>query len=87
MGLGRHPLSTHTALTSTNHSIYRFIKGHSVLIALISMSFVLTSFMTLYYRRENARRDVVLAESGYTDEQRFEEREKGDNAMFFRYTV
>jgi hypothetical protein len=55
----------------------------------ISMSICLTSFMTIYLRRENARRDAVAAERGVTmddlnDEQ---EREKGDDAKFFRYTV
>ncbi|KAL2061580.1 hypothetical protein VTL71DRAFT_6957 [Oculimacula yallundae] len=70
----------------------RFITGHSVLIALISMSFTLTSFMTIYYRRENARRDALCAElemapGGYTDEMKWDEREKGDEALFFRYCV
>lgn len=43
--------------------------------------------MTIFYRRENARRDAILADGGYTDEQKVEEREKGDDAMFYRYTV
>ncbi|EKD15411.1 high-affinity nicotinic acid transporter [Drepanopeziza brunnea f. sp. 'multigermtubi' MB_m1] len=65
----------------------RFVKGHCILIGLTSMSFILTSIMTLYYRRENARRDAILAEGNYSDEQKLAEREKGDDAMFYRYTV
>ncbi|KAK6579872.1 hypothetical protein PZA11_007580 [Diplocarpon coronariae] len=65
----------------------RFIKGHSILIAFTSMSFVLTYVMTMYYRRENARREKIFAEISHTDEQRFDEREKGDDATFYRYTV
>jgi hypothetical protein len=67
----------------------RFIKGHAILIGIISMAICLTSFMTIYLRRENARRDAIARERGVTmddlsDEQ---EREKGDGAEFFRYTV
>ena len=49
--------------------------------------------MTLYLRRENARRDLYAAANGlpepenYTDEMREAEREKGDNATFFRYVI
>lgn len=48
--------------------------------------------MTIYYRRENARRDALCAErniapGGYTDEMKWDERELGDDALFFRYTV
>lgn len=56
------------------------------------MSFFLTIFMHLYLKRENARRDRLAAEAGlqpedYTEEQRYAEREKGDYASFYRYTV
>lgn len=44
--------------------------------------------MTLYLRRENARRDrVYKAPELYTAAEKYEEREKGDGASFFRYTV
>jgi hypothetical protein len=70
----------------------RFIKGHAILIALISMSLSLTTLMTCYYRRENARRDAVLRGRNmtigdYSNEMKYEEREMGDDAGFFRYTV
>jgi hypothetical protein len=52
------------------------------------MSLVLCVFMTIYLRRENARRDrEYKAPSEYTLEEKLAEREKGDNASFFRYTV
>lgn len=56
------------------------------------MAFTLSTFMTCYYRRENARRDAQLrgrnmAIGDYSSEMKWEEREKGDDATFFRYTV
>ncbi|PNS19670.1 hypothetical protein CAC42_7514 [Sphaceloma murrayae] len=62
--------------------------GHSILLGFISMSFLLSLFMTTYLRRENARRDKVhKAPSEYAEAERELEREKGDNATFFRFTV
>lgn len=49
--------------------------------------------MTIYLRRENARRDRLLQNSRrtdlkeYTQEEKMEERARGDDASFFRYTV
>lgn len=56
------------------------------------MSFVLTVFMTIYLRRENARREAWAVENNrqpenYTEDEKFAERERGDNATFYRYTV
>jgi hypothetical protein len=57
------------------------------------MSFVLSTLMTIYLRRENARRDKEAAASGmmtlkdYSQEQKDEQRHRGDYATFFRYTV
>ncbi|TVY23280.1 putative transporter [Lachnellula hyalina] len=70
----------------------RFINGHAVLIALISMSLVLTLFMTIYLGRENTRRDVLLSQQNLSlenvsDDEKYVQREKGDDASFFRYTV
>lgn len=64
----------------------RFIQGHCILLGLIFMSFCLTSFMTIYYRRENARR-AVLSVDDLSEEELALEREKGDRALFFKYTV
>lgn len=62
--------------------------GHSILIGTLTMSFILQGCMTLYLRRENARRDrEYKAPDQYTTEEKTLEREKGDNATFFRYTV
>lgn len=70
----------------------RFIPGHITLASTVAMSAVLTIFMSLYLRRENARRDQWAIEhnmlpENYTDAQKKEEHEKGDNATFYRYTV
>lgn len=55
-----------------------------------SLAFLLTLFMTIWYRIENARRDRVSAEVSrqeMTEEQKALEQELADNAPFFRYTV
>jgi len=65
-----------------------FKKGHGILIGLLTMSIVLSTGMSVYWRRENARRDRLFKKpEDYTNEERFAEREKGDAASFFRYTV
>lgn len=52
------------------------------------MAFVLSAFMTMYLRRENARRDREYKRpEEYTVEEKLLERHLGDNASFFRYTV
>lgn len=71
---------------------YRFIPGHVTLASTVSMSFLLTCFMTLYLRRENARRNQWAIDNNrqpemYTEEEKHAERERGDNATFYRYTV
>jgi len=70
----------------------RYFSGHGLLIATTSMSLALCCFMTTYLRKENARRDALMVEQGltlesYSDEMKEAEREKGDNATFFRFTV
>lgn len=66
----------------------RYLSGHLALVGTLSMSLVLSVFMTIYLRWENARRDAEhkpLAE--YTYEDKMRESERGDDATFFRYTV
>lgn len=66
----------------------RYLSGHLALVGTLSMSLVLCVFMTIYLRRENARREArhkPLAE--YTYQEKMTESEMGDNATFFRYTV
>lgn len=65
----------------------RYLSGHGTLIGLITMSTCLSIFMTLYLRRENKRRDAVKPVEAYTEAERVAERERGDYASFFRYTV
>lgn len=65
-----------------------FRQGHGILIGMITMSTCLSIFMTLYLRKENKRRDSVGKDPAtYTEAEKDAEREKGDNATFFRYTV
>jgi sugar phosphate permease len=70
----------------------RYFSGHGLLIATTTMSLSLCCFMTIYLRKENARRDALMASQGltldgYSDDMKDSEREKGDNATFFRYTI
>ncbi|KAK7429014.1 hypothetical protein QQZ08_004421 [Neonectria magnoliae] len=61
--------------------------GHATLLATTSMSCILSIIMTLYLRRENARRDRThKAPSEYTRAEKMMEQDSGDNATFFRYT-
>jgi len=65
-----------------------FHTGHITLLGLISMSTILQTIMTTYLRRENARRDREYKKpEEYTEAERYAERDKGDYASFFRYTV
>jgi len=65
-----------------------YVPGLSVLLGFQIGAAILATFMTLYLRRENARRDRVhKPPAQYTEEERVAEREKGDSATFFRYTV
>jgi len=66
----------------------RYIPGHATLLAFQCMAMLLAICMTTYLRRENARRDrEYKPPSEYTEEEKILEREKGDNASFFRYTI
>lgn len=65
-----------------------YYTGHGTLMGCEAMACVLSIFMTVYLRRENARRDgEYKPPHEYTEAEREAEREKGDNATFFRYTV
>ena len=66
----------------------QFVPGHSILIGCLSMSTILSIIMTTYLRRENARRDREYKKpEEYTEAEKELEREKGDHATFFRYTI
>jgi MFS family permease len=64
-----------------------FRTGHLVLLSTTAMSCALAIWMTLYLGRENRRRDAIKPAALYTDEEKVKERENGDDAGFFRYTV
>ncbi|UPK94417.1 hypothetical protein LCI18_005352 [Fusarium solani-melongenae] len=62
--------------------------GHATLIGTTTMSCILSILMTIYLRRENARRDNThKAPTEYTRAEKEMEQDSGDNATFFRYTV
>ncbi|KAJ9603420.1 hypothetical protein H2200_012198 [Cladophialophora chaetospira] len=66
----------------------QFTKGHSILIGLLTLGATTCTLMTTYYRRENARRDAKhKAIAQYSLDEKASEREKGDSATFFRFTV
>ncbi|EDR02787.1 uncharacterized protein LACBIDRAFT_239030 [Laccaria bicolor S238N-H82] len=67
-------------------------QGHIVSIGMLTLSFFLCLFMHRYLLRENSRRDAEMMAQGltlesYSEEQKFQEHEKGDDASFFRYSV
>lgn len=54
------------------------------------MAFLLTVFMSIWYRLENARRDRASGEAGrheLSQEEKRLEQEMADDAPFFRYSV
>lgn len=56
--------------------------------SLVSLSLVITVFMTIWLRRENARRAKILTLGNFTPEMlKAEEDEKGDKAVTFVYTI
>lgn len=67
----------------------RYIPGHGMLAGMCGFAALLSLFMTLYLRYENKRRDKVFAKAPekYTAEEKYAEREIGDSASFFRFTV
>jgi hypothetical protein len=66
----------------------RFRHGYAALIGFCLMACILSICMTTYFRVENARRDCQHKRpEEYTHAKRKLEREKGEYASFFRYTV
>ena len=62
--------------------------GHGALVGLCAMSAILSTFMTLYLRWENRRRDRMHKRpEEYTAAEKEAERELGDSATFFRFVV
>jgi hypothetical protein len=60
-----------------------YFSGHGLLT--VTMSLLLCMFLHSYLVHENARRDIEMAARGltldsYTEEMKYEEREKGDDA-------
>jgi MFS family permease len=68
--------------------VNNYRSGHIILASTTSMSCLLSILMTIYLRRENARRNAAtkpIEEFTYAEKEL--ETDRGDNATFFRYTV
>ncbi|KAG9243453.1 high-affinity nicotinic acid transporter [Calycina marina] len=70
----------------------RFRTGHYVLVGLCSIALCFVVLLMFLLDRENKRRDRELAVLGlslddYTKELQDNDREKGDDTLFFRYTI
>ncbi|TEY39984.1 hypothetical protein BOTCAL_0444g00060 [Botryotinia calthae] len=70
----------------------RFIEGHSIFLSLLSLAFVLTVLMMTYHKMENNRRVARDAERGltadtYTPKMKLQQKDEGDDATFWRYTM
>jgi hypothetical protein len=61
--------------------------GHSILLSSTAVSCSLAVIMTTYFGRENRRRELLKPAALYTNEEKIRERERGDDASFYRYTV
>ncbi len=64
----------------------RYLSGYGLIIGMVLMSLFLSFFMHAYLKRENARREDVMRAKGlttlesYTEDMKYAEREKGDDA-------
>jgi hypothetical protein len=63
------------------------MSGHGILLGMMGMSCALTVFMTWYLRRENKSRASRYFSQWPTIQERLRERERGDRASYFRYTI
>jgi hypothetical protein len=79
------------ALTSSFIYLPRFAPdyrvGHTILLCSITTSLIMASILTVWFRRENARREKLKPAALFTKEEKMEDRALGDYARFFRYTV
>jgi len=82
-------LSAFTYVAQTDGPLYH--KGHGIVSGLLAMSTCLCVFMRWWCMKENRRRDVQDASNGRLGAWKIEdmvaEKENGDDAGFFRYTI
>ncbi|KAF2644260.1 putative nicotinamide mononucleotide transmembrane transporter protein [Massarina eburnea CBS 473.64] len=82
-------LSGYTYISYTDAP--KFLRGHAIVLGLLTMSTVLCIFMRFWCAWENKRRDAVDLDNGrngtWTKDEMIAESGKGDHAAFFRYTV
>ena len=66
----------------------RYRNGHMVNLSMSTIGLCISIAMHLYLRRENARRDRTYKRPNqYTRQELEQQRERGDNADFFRFAV
>jgi hypothetical protein len=80
-----------SGFTYTGKDAPQYRHGHTIVIGLLAMSTVLCFFMRWWCGVENERREAEDKRTGKTlgwsKEQKLAEREKGDSAGFYRYTL
>jgi hypothetical protein len=80
-----------SGFTYTGKDAPQYRHGHTIVIGLLAMSTVLCFFMRWWCGVENERREAEDQRTGkmlgWSKEQKVAEREKGDSAGFYRYTL
>jgi hypothetical protein len=77
-----------SAFVFRNNEAPHYRSAHLILVGTTTMSFCLCGFMTWYLRRENARRDrEYKAPDEFTRDEKLLDKDMGDYAKFFRYTI
>ncbi|KFH41752.1 putative transporter -like protein [Hapsidospora chrysogenum ATCC 11550] len=77
-----------SAFVFRNNEAPHYRSAHLILLGTTTMSFCLCGFMTWYLRRENARRDrEYKAPDEFTRDEKLLDKDMGDYAKFFRYTI
>ncbi|KAF2668339.1 MFS general substrate transporter [Microthyrium microscopicum] len=65
----------------------KYTSGHSILLGANAMTCIIATFLTTWFRRENARRDAIKPAAMYTKDEKLLDSEMGENARFFRFTI
>jgi hypothetical protein len=62
-------------------------KAHAINFTTTTVAALAAVTLRMFFKRENARREATKPAQSYTDGEKMEDREKGDYARFFRYTL
>lgn len=63
----------------------RYIKGHAITLSLVGMSTMIYLFMSLYFKRENKKRDAGEVHPDHQHMSEDELAELGDESPHFRF--